>query len=206
MIKIYHYIVGVIQTNCYLIEDEATGALAVIDPGDECPALYEQIDKLGGGLDYVLLTHGHFDHILGVSNLCERYHPTVCACADEMKVLQNGLYNRTSVHNIRLNSFNVDRLLRDGDTITLGESELSFIHTPGHTAGSGCYLVDDLIFSGDTIFCESVGRTDFETSDPRAMMRSVERIKNLSGDYNIFPGHDMFTTLSHERQYNPFMR
>ena len=206
MIKIYHFIVGIIETNCYLIEDEATGALAVIDPGDKCSELYKQIDELGGKLDYVLLTHGHYDHILDVAGLCDRYHPTVCACEDEMELLQNGLYNLTSVHNIRLNAFRVDRLLHDGDTITLGESTLIFIQTPGHTAGSGCYLVDDLMFSGDTIFCESIGRTDFETSDPRAMMRSVQRIKNLEGDYHIFPGHEMFTTLEHERKYNPFMR
>lgn len=206
MIQIYHYIVGMIATNCYLLEDQATGALAVIDPGDECPALYEQIDKMGGKLDYVLLTHGHYDHILGVAALCERYHPTVCACEDEMPVLQNGLFNRTSVHNIRLNSFVVDRLLKDGDTIQLGDSELTFIHTPGHTVGSGCYLVDDLMFSGDTIFCESVGRTDFETSSPRAMKKSVERIKNFDVNYTIFPGHNMFTTLEHERKYNPFMQ
>lgn len=206
MIKIYHFVVGMISTNCYLIQDEATGALAVIDPGDDCPELCAQIDELGGKLDYILLTHGHYDHIIGVAALCERYHPTVCACEDEMELLQNGLYNRTSVHNIRMNSFNVDRLLHDGDTVALGESTLTFIHTPGHTAGSGCYLVDDLMFSGDTIFCESVGRTDFETSDPRAMMQSVERIKNLDVNYNIFPGHSMFTTLDHERKYNPFMR
>ncbi len=205
MIKIYHFVVGMIQTNCYLLEDEATGSLAVIDPGDECAALYEQIDKLGGKLEYLLLTHGHYDHILGAAALCERYHPTVCACSDEMELLQNGLYNRTSVHNIRLNAFHVDRLLKDGDKIMLGESELTFIHTPGHTAGSGCYLVDDLMFSGDTIFCESIGRTDFETSDPRAMMSSVSRIQKLETDYNIFPGHGMFSTLEHERKYNPFM-
>ena len=206
MIKIYHFTVGMIATNCYLIEDEATGALAVIDPGDDCPALYDQIDKMGGKLDYVLLTHGHYDHIIGVAGLCARYHPTVCACEDEMELLQNGLYNRTSVHNIRMNSFSVDRLLKDGDKIMLGESELTFIHTPGHTAGSGCYLVDDLMFSGDTIFCESIGRTDFETSDPRAMMQSVDRVKSLDIDYNIFPGHGMFSTLEHERKYNPFMQ
>ena len=206
MINITHYVVGMIATNCYLIEDEATGTRAVIDPGDTCPALYEEIDRRGGKLDYVLLTHGHFDHILGVAELCKRYHPTVCACEDELQVLQKGLYNLTSVHHIRLTTFEVDRLLHDGDEIALGESVIRFMQTPGHTAGSGCYIVDDHLFSGDTIFCESVGRTDFPTSDTMAIIRSAARIRDLYGDYRIYPGHDMFTTLAHERRYNPFMR
>ena len=205
MIKITHFTVGEIFTNCYLIEDEATGALAVIDPGDECPELYGEIDRRGGKLDCVLLTHGHFDHILGVAELCRRYHPAVCACEHEREVLSRGLYNLTSVHNIRLNAFAVDRFLCDGDTIELGESVITFIHTPGHTAGSGCYMVDGCLFTGDTIFCESVGRTDFPTSDPAAIMRSAARIRDLEGDYDIFPGHEMFTNLAHERRYNPFM-
>ena len=205
MIKVDCYVVGEIATNCYLIEDEASGALAVIDPGDRCEELYEEIDRRGGKLEYVLLTHGHFDHILGVSALCERYSPTVCACEQERVVLQRGLYNLTSVHNIRLNSFVVDRFLNDSDIIKLGESEIRFISTPGHTVGSGCYIVGDCVFSGDTIFCESVGRTDFPTSSFSDMRRSVARVRDLDGDYRIYPGHEMFTTLSHEREYNPFM-
>ena len=205
MIKISYFVVGEIYTNCYLIEDVGSGELAVIDPGDLCPALYDEIDKRGGRLSYVLLTHGHFDHILGVAELCRRYSPTVYACEHEREVLQKGLYNLTSVHNIRLNSFVVDRFLSDGDVITLGESEIRFIHTPGHTAGSGCYIVDDCIFSGDTLFCESVGRTDFPTSSFKSMRESVMRLKNLDGDYAIYPGHDMFTTLDHERKFNPYM-
>ena len=205
MIKVDCYVVGEIATNCYLIEDEATGALAVIDPGDECPELYAEIDRRSGRLEYVLLTHGHFDHILGVASLCRRYSPTVCACEQELEVLQKGLYNLTSVHNIRLNAFVVDRFLNDSDIIELGESRIRFIHTPGHTAGSGCYIVDDCLFSGDTVFCESVGRTDFPTSSYSAMRRSAARIRDLDGDYKIYPGHEMFTTLSHERKYNPFM-
>lgn len=206
MIKINCYVVGMIATNCYLIEDEATGARAVIDPGDRSEELIAELDSRGGKLDYILLTHGHYDHVIGVAELCDRYHPTVCAAEAEMELLQKGLYNLSSVHNIRINSFNVDRQLKDGDIIMLGESEIKFISTPGHTAGSGCYIVDDCIFSGDTIFCESIGRTDFPTSSMRSMMRSVERIKNLEGDYAIYPGHEMFTTLEHERKYNPFMQ
>ena len=206
MIKIHHYVVGMIMTNCYLIEDEATGARAVIDPGDLCPELYAEIDRRGGTLDYILLTHGHYDHITGVAELCRRYHPTVCACEAEREVLQRGLYNLSSVHNIRLNAFTVDRFLMDGDVIELGESRITFLHTPGHTAGSGCYLVDDCIFSGDTLFCESIGRTDFPTSSMAAMRRSIRRLANLEGDYAVYPGHDMFTTLDHERKYNPYMQ
>ena len=206
MIKIDCFVVGIIATNCYLIEDEATGKCAVIDPGDKSDELIAEIEKRGGKLDYILLTHGHFDHVLNVAALCERYRPTVCVCEDEMELLRRGLYNRSSVHNIRLHSFRVDRLLHDGDVITLGESTLMFIHTPGHTAGSGCYLVGDCLFTGDTVFCESVGRTDFPTSSPSAMMTSVERIKNLDGDYVIYPGHDIPSTLDHERKYNPFMQ
>ena len=206
MIHMTHYVVGMIETNCYLIEDAATGALAVIDPGDECSALYDEIDRRGGELSYVLLTHGHYDHILGAAALCRRYHPVVCACEAEMEVLQKGLYNLTSVHNIRLNAFTVDRLLHDGDVIELGESRITFLHTPGHTAGSGCYLVDDCLFSGDTLFCESVGRTDFPTSSFAAMERSIDRLRRLEGDYRVYPGHEMFSTLEHERKFNPFMR
>lgn len=204
MINIKCYVVGEIGTNCYLIEDEATKKRAVIDPGDRCDELYQEIDSRGGTLEYILLTHGHYDHILGVAQLCTRYHPAVVASKDELEVLQKGAYNRTSIHNIRLNAFSVDRLLDDGEKFFLGESEITFMHTPGHTKGSGMYLIDDCIFSGDTLFCESVGRTDFETSDPSAMMRSIERIKEIQGERNVFPGHGYFTTLSHEKKYNPF--
>lgn len=206
MIKINCYVVGMIQTNCYLIEDEATGALAVVDPGDRSDELTSEIDRRGGQLRFILLTHGHYDHVIGVAELCNRYHPEVCVAEAEMELLQKGLYNLSSVHNIRINSFSVDRMLHDGDIIALGESRIRFIATPGHTAGSGCYLVDDCLFSGDTIFCESIGRTDFPTSSMRDMMRSVQRIKDLEGDYAVYPGHDMFTTLAHERKYNPYMQ
>ena len=90
--------------------------------------------------------------------------------------------------------------------VMLGESEITFMHTPGHTAGSGCYIVDGCIFSGDTLFYGSVGRTDFPTSSMSDMMRSVARLGALDGEYNVYPGHEMFTTLSFERKYNPFMR
>lgn len=206
MINIKCFVIGMIGTNCYLIGDEATGELAVIDPADHSDALIKEIDDRGGKLAYILLTHGHYDHITGAAELCERYHPTVCASEKEVMLIAEPGYNLSKNHGIAIKPFTVDRPLADGEVIKLGESEIRFLLTPGHTMGSGCYIVDDCIFSGDTLFCTSVGRTDFPTSSMRDMMRSVQRLKDLDGDYDVYPGHDIFTTLDRERKYNPYMQ
>ncbi len=205
MMKIDYVTVGMIATNCYLLEDEATGRRAVIDPGDHSDALIAEIDRRGGTLDYLLLTHGHYDHILGAAELCERYHPTACASEKELMLLAEPSYNLSKNHGLTVAPFTVDRPLKDKDVIMLGETKLTFLLTPGHTMGSGCYIADGAIFSGDTLFCESVGRTDFPTSSTAEILRSVKRLGELEGDYRVYPGHDMFTTLSHERKYNPYM-
>ena len=163
MMNITCFVIGMIGTNVYLIQDEATGKLAVIDPADHSDELLEP-------------------------------------------VIEEPSYNLSKPHGITVAPFQVDRALEDGDTIMLGETELRFMLTPGHTMGSGCYLTDECIFSGDTLFCASVGRTDFPTSSMQDMMQSVERLKNLEGDYRVYPGHDMFTSLERERKHNPFMR
>ena len=204
MIEIKTFVVGQLEENCYLIKDMETKRLAVVDPGDYSEELLKEIDSGGGKLDFVFLTHGHFDHIGFVAELCNRYHPTVCACEDEREILSRGLYNRSSVRNIRLNSFLIDRFLKDNDVIDFGGSAVKFIHTPGHTKGSGCYIIDDNIFTGDTVFCESVGRTDLPTGCQSDMIKSIKRISSLTGEYNIYPGHYYASTLSHEKKYNPF--
>ena len=195
-----------IGTNVYLVQDESTGKLAVIDPADHSDELLKQIDEKGGHLDYILLTHGHYDHIMGVAELCEKYHPIVCASRIELPVIEVPSYNLSKPHGLTVAPFQVDRALEDGESIMLGETKLRFMLTPGHTMGSGCYIADDCIFSGDTLFCSSVGRTDFPSSSMSDMMQSVACLKNLDGDYNVYPGHDMFTTLDRERKYNPFMK
>lgn len=206
MIKIDYDVVGMIATNCYLIEDEATGKLAVIDPGDRSEALISEIDRRGGKLDYILLTHGHYDHILGAAELCELYHPTVCASEKEVRLIAEPSLNLSVNHGLSVKPFTVNRALKDGEIIELGESKITFMLTPGHTAGSGCYIADGFIFSGDTLFCTSIGRTDFPTSSMSDMLKSVARLRDLDGDYQVLPGHDVFTTLERERKFNPYMR
>lgn len=204
--KIQTLAVGELMTNCYILCDEQAKVCAVVDPGGEAERIAAAVEKTGCALQYILLTHGHYDHIIGAAELCQKYRPTVCASEKELPVIEEPSYNLSKNHGITVDPFTVDKPLQDGETFMLGETEIRFLLTPGHTMGSGCYIADDCIFSGDTLFCASVGRTDFPTSSMRDMMQSVDRLKNLEGDYRVYPGHDIFTTLDRERKHNPFMQ
>lgn len=206
MIDIFTFVQGDISTNTYLIEDTESGELAVVDPACESKALVEKINQLGGKLSAVLLTHGHFDHIGGVAQLFKLYNSKIYIGSDELELLNNPQLNLSFWHNLHIDEIQVDVALKDGDEFELGNSEVKFITTPGHTGGSGCYIIDDCVFSGDTLFCQSIGRTDFPTSSPEQMIASLHKLSQLDGDYKVYPGHDISTTLSSERRYNPYMR
>ncbi len=206
MIEVNTLVLGDIYTNTYIIKDKSTSALAVVDPACNSGKLLDEIVKLGGKLDYILLTHGHFDHIGGVKFLLEHFSPKVLISKDEAELLNNPNLNGASWHNLHIDEILVDNYLSDNDEFYLGETKIRFITTPGHTGGSGCYFVDDSIFSGDTLFCQSIGRTDFPTSSILSMKQSLEKLKSIDGEYIVYPGHDISTTLSQERKYNPYMR
>lgn len=206
MIEVKVYNVTFLETNCCYLVDKSTDKSAVVDPGDKSDELIEQIQKDGGKLEYVMLTHGHYDHIGYAKQLADMFNAKIVTGEMENKFLSTPSLNLSINHNIDLPAFSADILLKDNETFMLGETEVTYIHTPGHTSGGGCFIFDDTLISGDTLFCESYGRTDLPTGSNSDMYSSIFRLKNLSGDYRVIPGHGPLSTLEHERKYNPLMR
>lgn len=188
-----------VYTNCYLLADEATGATAVVDPGDDVTDTVARLcTDNGWTLRGVFLTHGHYDHVGGVTTLRRAFpevsvylHPADAGGTSQL-LPTAGLGNVT--------------LWRDGDVVKLGDLQVEVLHTPGHTPGSVCLRCRDVLFSGDTLFAGSCGRTDFPGGSMDEMMASLARLAGLEGDLRVLPGHEGETTLGRERQYNPYLR
>ncbi len=209
MIEVKCISVGSLGTNCYVVRDKFSGKAAVVDPGGVNARLFTALDEMGReNIEYILLTHGHFDHIEGVNILCEKYNPQVVICEDEEVFLSDENLNLSRmISGSPFEPIYADIKLKSGDVLALGETEFKFIKTPGHTSGSGCYVFekDRIIFTGDTLFRESMGRTDFPTGDLREMHKSLMLLKSFNGDYKVYPGHNADTTLEHERKNNIYM-
>ena len=195
--------------NCYLVTDEGTGESLLIDPGSYGERQKEYIKSQGvESLRYILLTHGHFDHMLGVERFRNAFGGQVVVHeedADKLSSAQGSLYSRFE-REIPFASAEADLKVRDGDRLPFGGGEIEVIHTPGHSKGSVCYKLGDVIFSGDTLFRCSVGRTDFPDSDGREMLSSLKKLSAIEGECKIYPGHEGATTLSFEKNYNPYMK
>ena len=192
------------SANCYALEigDEA----ALIDVGETTPEILEYIAEKGDSIRYVLLTHNHFDHIGGVDKVLKLTDAKLCIHSEDGKGLSDPTYNLTSRVGLSNPSLKVDLMLRDGDELILGGETIKVIHTPGHTVGGVCYVVGDVIFSGDTLFAGTVGRTDFVGGDMNALLCSLQKLAKLSGDYVVYPGHEEATTLAREINTNPYFR
>ena len=204
MIKIHTLPLGSYQTNCYIVYEETANSCAVIDPGYSPERVLEFVGKLGLTVDAVLLTHGHFDHVGGVEAIVKT---TGCALwmregdYTQRKNPQNDFFY--PIHDC---DFTEVRFCEEGEHIHAGGLTFTAMETPGHTWGSVCYVCENAIFSGDTLFAGSCGRTDLPGGDWQTIMLSLERLAELEGDFDIYPGHGESTTLAREKQYNPYMR
>lgn len=208
MITVKTFHLGVMSTNTYVITDKATGESALVDPACKDDALSEYLLSLGKNkVRYILLTHGHFDHIAAAADYAVMLSAKIVISKAEEPFLHDNNLNLSALFGrSQLQPVNADITLNEGDVLSLGEAQFKFILTPGHTAGSGCYVFpeDKVIFSGDTLFCRSMGRVDFPTGNPQQMMNSLSRLRDMQGDYTVYPGHDRPTTLEDERRFNPY--
>lgn len=192
-----------ISNNCYLIIDEKTNSSALVD----CSVWNEDMEALIGDTDlkYVLLTHGHYDHIEGVSEVKKRYNPKVVISKEDEIMLGNEVYCLAAITRNRHYNCEADIIAADGDELKLGDITVKVIATPGHTKGGLCYLAGDSLFTGDTLFRGSCGRTDFPGGSVEKIIASLKKLSSLEGDYNVYPGHDGFSTLDYERKNNMYM-
>ena len=196
---------GMIGTNCYLFWDEDTKLCAVVDPGDDGDQVAKQIDKQGLTPVAILLTHSHFDHILGIPGLRERWPelPIYCHPADVDKEKKTErLFGATYP---AIGSF--DNLITyvEGDTVQVGPITVEVLETPGHTPGSVVLKAGEVLFTGDTLFRGSIGRTDLPGGNYMQIMASLKRLAELEGDFHVCPGHEGLSTLNAERKGNYYM-
>lgn len=205
--KVEHYVVGVVGTNCYFAINEATKECLIIDPGDNADALEEKIRQGGLTPAAILLTHGHFDHIMGVEGLKEAFQIPVYVHEDDEEMLRRSDLNAGAMIGARV-SVTADELLHDGDELNLAGMKIEVLHTPGHTPGGVCFYFpeEEVLFSGDTLFCESVGRTDLPGGSMGALMRSIrERVLKLPDLTAVYTGHGEPTQIGSEKRNNPFL-
>lgn len=191
--------VGPIGTNCYFLQDEESGLMAIIDPGDDWERILHQVKKAEGEVKYILLTHGHYDHTTAVPDLVKAL-PGVQVYIHQADANGAGSQLFPLAAQVEdLNNYD------EGDTLSLGSLTIEVLHTPGHSKGSVTLKVGDVLFTGDTLFCGSCGRTDLRGGSYEEIMASLKRLGELEGDFHVCPGHDRTSTLERERKYNPFL-
>ena len=187
---------GSYQTNCYLVWGENSDTCVVIDPGFEPQTVLLKAQQLGKKIEAIVLTHGHFDHVGGVKEIVQTTGCKVYLCPEELQMSQQwtgGALTYTHTYS-------------EGDKVELAGVSFRVLHTPGHTPGSVCLMAEDRIFSGDTLFQGSCGRTDLPGGNWSEISKSLKRLATLECDYVVYPGHGPATTLAEEKKYNPYMR
>lgn len=198
---------GAFGTNCYLVTDESTLEGVIIDPGEGAEQILKRVKELELSVKYILLTHGHPDHIGAVSEVKKATGAELAIHPDDAPYLRGRPGQGGMFHQSADPPPEADRMLQDGDTISAGGLHLKIIHTPGHSPGGICLLTDNILFSGDTLFNGSIGRSDFPGGSGPQLLNSIHtRLMVLPDETIVYPGHGPETTIGAERQGNPFLR
>ena len=195
MLKVNVLTLGAYQVNCYIIHDENSSSCCVIDPGYEADTILDKLSELGLTLEAILLTHGHFDHVGAVRQLAADTGCAVYLCAEDLTMptqLTAGPLYHTNTY-------------AEGSKLHLAGLDISVLHTPGHTPGSVCLLIEDTLFSGDTLFAASCGRTDLPGGSWEQMQASLKRLSQIEANLWVLPGHGESTMLASEKKYNPYL-
>ncbi len=205
--KILNLYDGGWAANCYILIDEPSGECAIIDPSVDISRIETKIKELNLSVKYILLTHGHFDHMLTLEEVRNLTKAPVCIHKSDAPALTNPdiSYFRHFAGTDTVFE-NAEILLSDNDDITLGKSHIKVMHTPGHTFGSVTYIIDDIMITGDTLFAGDIGRYDLYGGDYLELRKSLAKIASLEGDYRIFPGHGNSSRLSKEKKENIYLK
>lgn len=203
--EVYAYPAGIYQANCYIV-NAGLGEGFVVDPGGDCDGILKIIKDKKISVKFIILTHGHFDHIGAVKCLKERLHIPVYMNKKDAYMV-NSKNSGVPFFKEGIEQFEIDGFLSDNDKLKVGEKEITIYETPGHTPGGISIFVGNAVFTGDTLFCGSVGRSDFAGGSYEAIMRSIKEKIMILPDYTIvYPGHGPSTTIGEQKESNPFLQ
>ena len=204
MLNIHTLVLGDYQVNCYLIHAADSRRCAVIDPGYDAQVILSKAEALGLTLDAILLTHGHFDHTGAVKALIAATGCSLYMSRQDWQMPLNP--NNQFLFPLAQDTFTDVSFCQEGDTIHTAGLTLQVLATPGHTQGSVCYLCDQALFTGDTLFAGCCGRTDLPGGSAATIRESLSRLNEISENYTVYPGHGESSTLAQEKRYNPYLR
>ena len=198
-------VVGPLQVNCFVVSDEKTGESMVIDPGDEPDRIIDVIKGNGLKVKYIICTHAHFDHVGGIAELKDETDARIVIHQEERE-LYNSAMDQAAFWGYELAPLpEPDMFVQEGDRLEIGDLKFEILHTPGHSPGGICLYGEGVVFTGDTLFAGSVGRTDFYGGDMNKLKKSFSRLMSLPPDTKVFPGHGPASSISQEKASNFFM-
>ncbi len=204
---INNIVVGPLEVNCYILGCEDTKEAAIIDPGDNADEIIKAVEKAGIKPVYIINTHAHFDHIGGVKTVQDHFNIDFLLHEEDLFLVDNASAQAEAFGLEPIPKPVVNKFVNEGNKISLGNKVIEVIHTPGHSPGCVCYLIDNHVFVGDTLFAGSIGRSDLPGGSHETLIISIkEKLFPLGDDTIVYPGHGPSTTIEEEKKHNPFLK